>query len=276
MRAKRIRQVNVLELDQAMYNSTYQVGLEMANWLNASMHICMLETREQKEYLNALYGSNADRTKVITRNQIEDIINDVQVKGELIDLGFSMDHFAEEDSINEIFNELTIDESLSILGYNKSTKHKQVLKKLLKTDLGNPLLLVPMGTQLSSFHKIIVPFEPEFVTKKKLANLKWYADQLGVMIDFVHFKKKGEGNEIIKLREIYEMIFYWIDDLEFSSEVKFRFPIADNLNAGLQDYLKDQSNYLLCVIDNEIKKTISTANTNKECLMDIKEPVVIL
>ena len=169
-----------------------------------------------------------------------------------------------------------MDESLSILGYNKSTKHKAVLKRLLKTDLGNPLMLIPMGREVKNFHKIIVPFEPEYVTKKKLSNLKWYADQLGVMIDFVHFKQKGERAEMLALREIYETIFYWVDDLEFSSEVKFRFPISDNLNTGLEEYLAGQENYLLCVIDNEVKKAISTTSSNKECLMDIKEPVVIL
>lgn len=276
MGAKRIRQINVLELDQAMYNSTYQVGLEMANWLNASMHICMLESKEQKEFLNDVYGVEKNKSHVINRNQIEDIINDVQVKGELIDLGFSIDHFDEGDSVKEIFSELSLDESLSVLGYNKSAKHKEVLKKLLKFDLGNPLMLIPMGETIKNFHRIVVPFEPEFVTKRKLQNLKWYADQLGVMVDFIHFKKKGESREMTRYNDIYETIFSWVDELNFTSEVKFRFPIADNLNIGLTEYLKDQENYLLCVIDSHIRGNISTSKSNKECLMDIKETVVIL
>jgi len=276
MRVKRIRQVNVVELDQAMYSSTYQVGLELANWLNASMHVCMLETKEQKEFVASVYGKGENRSHLINRGQVEDIINDVKVKGELFNVNYSIDHFDENDSFNEIFSEISIDESLSILGYNKSSKHKAVLKRLLKTDLGNPLMLIPMGKEVKNFHKIIVPFEPEYVTKKKLSNLKWYADQLGVMVDFVHFKQKAERAEMLALREIYETIFYWVDDLEFSSEVKFRFPISDDLNAGLEEYLAEQENYLLCVIDNEVKKAISTNASNTECLMDIKEPVVIL
>lgn len=275
MRAKRIRQVNVLELDQAMYNSTYQMGLEMANWLNASMYICMLESKEQKEYINSVYGIEENKAPIINRNQVEDIIDNVRLKGELIDLGYSIDHFDENDSINDIFAEISIDESFSILGYNKSSKHKTVLKKLLKQDLGNPLMLMPMGKEIKNFHRIIVPFEPEYVTKKKLISLKWYADQLGVMVDFVHFKEKSEVSEIIRMREIYEVIFSWVDDLEFSSEVQFMFPFAENLNAGLEEYLANQDNYLVCIIDNEVKKSISTNNTNKECLTDIKEPLVI-
>lgn len=276
MNVRRIRQVNVLELDQAMYNSTYQVGLELANWLNASMNICMLETKEQGEFIKAVYGDEKEGPRKARRNQIDGIINDVKVKGELIDFGYSVDHFDENDSIKEIFGQLTIDESLSILGYNKSLKHKQVLKKLLNEDLGNPLMLIPMDKQVKTFHRLIVPFEPEYVTKRKLSQLKWYTEQLGVMIDFVHFKSHQTTEEKMKLREIYEVIYYWVEDLQFSNKVNFRFPTANNLNEGLIEYLKNEENYLLCVIDSEIKKAISTSHLNKTCLMDIKEPLVII
>tara|TARA_B110000211_G_C14018023_1_gene526250 strand:+ start:565 stop:1395 length:831 start_codon:yes stop_codon:yes gene_type:complete len=276
MSTKRIRQINVIELDQAMYSSTYEVGLEMANWLNASMHVCMLETKEQKAYLNEIYGIDKNRSHIINRDQVEEIIKKVQKSNGLLDLGFSIEHFDEEDSIERVFKELSIDESLSVLGYNKSTKHKEVLKKLLKVDFDNPLLLVPMGKTLKTFHKIIVPFEPEFVTKRKLEKLKWYTEQLGVMIDFVHFKKKGESREMGRYNHLYETIFSWVDELKFNSEVKFRFPKSDNLNSGLTEYIKDKDNYLLCVIDSHIRASLSTSKNNKECLMDIKEPVVIL
>lgn len=272
---KRIRQINVLELDQAMYDSTYEVGLELSNWLNAPMHVCMLESQEQKQFVRQVYGQDDDKSHTINKNQIESIINGVRNKGGLFDLGFSMEHFDEDDSVNDIFKELSLDESLSVLGYNKSEKHKDVLKKLLKYDLGNPLMLVPMGESLKNFHRIIVPFQPEYVTKSKLKKLKWYADQLGVMVDFVHFDESIDKSKKAK-EQLYDTIYSWVNELKFNSEVKFRFPIADNLNLGLKDYLRDQENYLLCIIDSHIKGRISTSKQNSECLMDIKETVVIL
>lgn len=276
MKERRIRQVNVLELDQAMYISTYQVGLEMANWLNASMHICMLETQEKKEFVSSVFGDGEMNSQFINKNEIEGIINDVVVKGELVNFGYSLNHFEENDSIKNIFGQLTLDESFSILGYNKSIKHKQVLKKLLKEELGNPLMLVPMDKELKNFHRLVIPFEPEYVTKKKLIQLKWYADQFGVMVDFVHFQKPTDSFDKEQLKDIYNMIYAWVDELKFSSTVSFRFPNAKNLNEGLVDYLKDLENYIVCVIDNEIKKSISTSISNRACLMDIKEPVVII
>lgn len=276
MRARRIRQINVLELDQAIFQSTYKIGLEMANWLNASLHICMLESSERTEFINSVYGNEENKSHFINRKQVEDIINHVKVKDELNVFGYSIDHFDENDPVKKIFEEISIDESFSILGYNKSSKHKLVLKNILDSDLGNPLMLVPMGKEIHGFHKIVVPFNPQYVTKKKLTSLKWYADQLGVMIDFVHFNQEKEANEMIKINKICEVMFSWIEDLGFSSKINFRFLNADNLNIGLQDYLKTQNNYFLCIIDNDTKRSISTNKINKECLTDIKEVVVIL
>lgn len=270
MKPKRIRQINILELDQALYSSTYEVGLEMANWLNASMHVCMLESFERKSLEKGNSNSNTSRSFV------EDIINDISVKGELINLGVSFDQFDEKQSIKEVFGELSLNESLSILGYNKSPKHKEVLKKLIKNDLGNPLLLVPMGKELENFHKIIVPFDPEYVTKKKLSSLKWISDQLGLMIEFVHFKQNDTPLPI-EIREICEVINYWIEDLGFNANIQFDFPYSMNLNEGLKTYLAGRNNYLLCIIDKKTKSSISLASSlNEECLMDIKEPVVVL
>lgn len=274
MKTRRIRQINVLELDQAMYSSTYQYGLEMANWLNASMHVCMLESQEQREFSRGVYGPDSTSAHLITRNQIEGIINEVKVKGELMDLGLSIRHFDEEESIKNIFQEITLAESFAILGYNKSTRHKEVLKRLLKFDLGNPLMLVPMGKDLSTFHKMVVPFQPQFVTKKKLANLKWYADQLGVMIEFVHFKQSGEDND--NLTNLLETIFTWIKELDFYNSIQFKSVVSTGVKEGLNKYLEGEENYLVCIIDNAIRSLISTSSTNKECLMDIKETVVIL
>lgn len=276
MEAGRIRQVNVFELDQAMYNSTYRIGLELAEWFNASMHICMLETNEQKEFYSALGGEFGKKAHDLNRNQIQDIIDNVKVKGDLLDLGYSMNHFHEDESIQKIFSELSVDESLSILGYNKSEKHKQVLKKLLDFDLGSPLMLIPMNKEMELFHKLIVPFEPEYVTKEKLAKLKWYTDQLGVMVDFVHFKKKSKKEDLVKLKLTYDNLFKWIDELKFSSAVNFRIPSVNKLHEGLSEFLKDQKNYILCVLDDEIKKFISTSSGNSKCIMDIKETLVII
>lgn len=276
MGTKRIRKINVLEIEGAVYDSTFEVGMEMSNWLNASMHVCMIETKEQKEFYKECYGSEEHKTHLISRLHIEEIMQNVQNRSQLLNNGYSIDHFDEKVEVKEFFKELTLDECFSVLGYNKSSKHKEVLKKLLQTDLENPLMLVPMGKIVKNYHRIVVPFEPLFVTKKKLKQLKWYADQLGVMVDFVHFKKKGERKEMMRLNHVYETIFSWVDELNFSGKVKFRFPISDKLNEGLKEYLRGQQNYLLCVIDDHIKSYISTSSTNEECLMDIKEPVVII
>ena len=129
MKSKRIRQINILELDQALYNSTYEVGLEMTNWLNASMHVCMLESFETKSLKSHLSQEKS------AKNFVEEIINDVLKKEELFNHGVSYDYFDENQPIRDIFNKLSADESLSVLGYNKSTKHKEVLKKILTEDL---------------------------------------------------------------------------------------------------------------------------------------------
>lgn len=276
MKTPRIRSVNVLELDQAIFDSTYQISLELANILKASLHVSMLHTKEQKEFYETIYGSDFIESQGINENQISNILSEVKKRGGLLDFGFSIEHFNEEDSIRQIFGKLSPEESLSVLGYNKSPKHQKILKKLLKHDLGNPIMLIPIGKKVESFHKLIVPFDPEFITKRKLINLKWYADQFGVMIDFVHFKKTFEEAEKNQLKEVYDMIFDWINTIGFSNIVHFRFPISNSLNEGLKDYLKDQSNYLLCILDNQIKKSICTSSSSNECLTDIKEAVVIL
>lgn len=243
----------------------------MANWLNASMHVCMIESEEGKAF------ANSSNLVTPAKQIVEDIIDNVVVQGELINLGLSFNEFGEQDSLKDVFSKSSINESLSILGYNKSQRHKDVLKKLIKDDLGSPLLLIPMGKEINNFHKMVVPFEPEFVTKRKLADLKWVSDQLGVAIDFVHFKREKDQEELISLSEIYEIINYWIEDLDFTSKINFKFPKGDALNSGLENYLHGQENYLLCVIDKHIKNSISiSSNPTDECLMDIKEPVVIL
>ena len=76
---------------------------------------------------------------------------------------------------------------------------------------------------------------------------------------------------------VYKTIQNWVDDLNFCSKVTFQYITAINLNTGLKDYVKNQESYFICIIDREIKKSISTSFIpNEECLMDIKEPVVIL
>ena len=276
MEAGRIRQVNVFELDQAMYNSTYRIGLELAEWFNASMHICMLETNELKDFYSSMGDGFQSKAQEINRNQIQDIIDNVKVKGDLLNLDYSLNYYPEDESFKKIFSELSLDESLSILGYNKSEKHKEVLKKLLDYDLGSPLMLIPMNKEMELFHKLIVPFEPDYVTKEKLSKLKWYTDQLGVMVDFVHFKKKSNKEDLVKLKLTYDNLFKWVDELGFASTVNFRIPSVNKLHEGLSDFLRGQENYILCVLDDEIKKSISTSVGNSKCIMDIKETLVII
>jgi hypothetical protein len=271
VKTRRIRRINILELDHALYNSTYNAGLEMANCFNASIHVCILESEENKMFnQNQWIG-------VSSKKFVENLIDDASENRQLLKLGLSFDEFSENKPLKDIFNGLLLNESVTMLGYNKSFRHKEVLNRLIKEELGSPLMLIPNGKDVKSFHKIVVPFEPEFVTKKKLLGLKWIVDQLGVMVDFVHVKKQNYSHQVEGLDDVFELVKNWVEDLGFCSKITFKCITGENFHSALGNYIKKQKNCFICIVDRQIKNTISLSfSNNEECLMDIKEPVVIL
>lgn len=243
----------------------------MSNCFNASLRVCILESEENKAF------NRNEWIGVSSKTFVENLINDVSANRQLVKLGVSFDEFSENQPLKDVFSGLSLNETLSILGYNKSFRHKEVLKRLIKEEIGYPLMLIPNGKDVKSFHKIVVPVEPGFVTKKKLLGLKWIVDQLGVMVDFVHVKKQNYSFEFKGLDDVFDLVRNWVEDLGFCSKVKFEYITGEGLNDALKNYIKNQKSCFICIIDRQIKNTISLSSANnEECLMDIKEPVVIL
>lgn len=267
LKLDRVRCIEILELADKFDPYTANLAVELANWLNAKLSFTMIK--------NVIDKSLQANFNEITME--EDEVNEVhsrrkkiaKIQEDLfslpIELGFDFLTLEDRNDIQKWLSHSSADVFL-ISGLLKDVQfgwRASLLSYLDKSSMV-PIAIVPEGEISLNFHTLIVPYHLDLLTDEKLILLKWFVEQMGLLVEFVHITNDEEAKEDFELTDKSEKAMQHIEEYFNYNLVKFYFPRNNNFIAGLNHFLKHKNNYIIAFIDEFGKNAYLGKGISKE------------
>jgi hypothetical protein len=252
LKLDRIRSIEILELADKFDHNTANLSIELANWLNSKLSFTLIKNVIDKSIntsLSEFYFEEDEVSEVhARRKKLAEIQNDLISLP--LELGFDFLNFDDQKDIKSWLSNSEADLIL-VSGYLKDIQigwRASLLSQISQSS--NALLAIaPAGIINLNFHTLIVPYHLDSLSEEKLMILKWFVEQMGLLVEFVHVVLDEEATEEFELTDKCERAMSMIEEYFNNNLVKFYFPRSIDLNTGLQKFLKHKSNYIMAYID---------------------------
>lgn len=259
MLERRIRTINFIDFKEAIYASTISYGLELSNWLNADVQFSLI--------------SQNDAVKLNEQEkQLESLIKSISIGNELLAPKMRFSAIKNTDDFSGGFDHEVCSESLSLMGFNNSGPHRKLLTAVLKHKRNHPLLLLPRGQVFANIHQLILPFSPEYLTKRSLKQIHWVCEHFGMQLVLAVAHDSNTAHEA----EIIALIKQWIAELDFTTKVKFKMLPIPNALKGVKMFFGTNNNCLLALADKKVKSQVLPYFQKEDFSAFWKQPLLLL
>ena len=252
MKIDRIRGIEILELADKFDPLTANLSVELANWLNSSLSFTLIRNVIDKS-IDESFNKMDDKQDQVNevharRKKLHEIQQDLFSLP--LELGFDFLNLEDRKDIQKWLANLGPD-MIIISGFLKDMRlgWRASLISHIHQSSSAILAIAPPGKVSLNFHTLIVPYHLDSLSDEKLTVLKWFVEQMGLLVEFVHVVTDDESKEDFELTDKCERAMTLIEGYFNNNLVKFYFPRNNNLNGGLKQFLKHKSNFIISYID---------------------------
>lgn len=257
MRPNRIRNIEVLELADKFDQTTANLSIELANWLNATLSFTLIHSvidkRIERSNLKGIEKKPGEVSEIHSRKKKLDEIQQ-ELLSLPLELGF--DFLTLEDQ-NDIQSWLSVSSSqlIVISADLKDTAFGWSASLISHIHRFSPAIvgIAPAKMEYANFHTLVVPYHFDSLSDEKLKVLKWFVEQMGLLVEFVHVVTSNDTQNNDELTEQMELAMDQIEAYFNNNLVKFYFPRSTNINEGVKTFLNSKSSYIVAFIDDFYK-----------------------
>lgn len=257
MRPNRIRNIEVLELADKFDQTTANLSIELANWLNATLSFTLIHSvidkRIERSNLKGIEKKPGEVSEIHSRKKKLDEIQQ-ELLSLPLELGF--DFLTLEDQ-NDIQSWLSVSSSqlIVISADLKDTAFGWSASLISHIHRFSPAIvgIAPAKMEYANFHTLVVPYHFDSLSDEKLKVLKWFVEQMGLLVEFVHVVTSNDTQNNDELTEQMELAMDQIEAYFNNNLVKFYFPRSTNINEGVMTFLNSKSSYIVAFIDDFYK-----------------------
>ena len=257
MRPNRIRNIEVLELADKFDQTTANLSIELANWLNATLSFTLIHSvidkRIERSNLKGIEKKPGEVSEIHSRKKKLDEIQQ-ELLSLPLELGF--DFLTLEDQ-NDIQSWLSVSSSqlIVISADLKDTAFGWRASLISHIHRFSPAIvgIAPAKMEYANFHTLVVPYHFDSLSDEKLKGLKWFVEQMGLLVEFVHVVTSNDTQNNDELTEQMELAMDQIEAYFNNNLVKFYFPRSTNINEGVMTFLNSKSSYIVAFIDDFYK-----------------------
>jgi len=257
LRPNRIRNIEVLELADKFDQTTANLSIELANWLNATLSFTLIHSvidkRIERSNLKGIEKKPGEVSEIHSRKKKLDEIQQ-ELLSLPLELGF--DFLTLEDQ-NDIQSWLSVSSSqlIVISADLKDTAFGWSASLISHIHRFSPAIvgIAPAKMEYANFHTLVVPYHFDSLSDEKLKVLKWFVEQMGLLVEFVHVVTSNDTQNNDELTEQMELAMDQIEAYFNNNLVKFYFPRSTNINEGVMTFLNSKSSYIVAFIDDFYK-----------------------
>ena len=252
MKIDRIREIEILELADKFDPLTANLSVELANWLNSTLSFTLIRNVIDKSIDESFYQIDKEEDQVSEVHARRKKLNEIQqdLFSLPLELGFDFLNLEDQRDIQKWLANLGAD-MIVVSGFLKDMRlgWRASLISHIHQSSSAIVAVAPSGEMSLNFHTLIVPYHLDSLSDEKLTVLKWFVEQMGLLVEFVHVVTDDENTEDFELTDKCERAMTHIEEYFNNNLVKFYFPRNKNLNGGLKQFLKHKSNYIISYID---------------------------
>ncbi|MDC3220498.1 hypothetical protein OAT71_01660 [Flavobacteriales bacterium] len=257
MRPNRIRNIEVLELADKFDQTTANLSIELANWLNATLSFTLIHSvidkRIEKSNLKGVEKNPGEVSEIHSRKKKLDEIQQ-ELLSLPLELGFDFLTIEDQTDIKDWLSVsssqliiITADLTDTAFGWRASLISH--IHRFSKAIVG----IAPSKMDYANFHTLVVPYHFDSLSDEKLKVLKWFVEQMGLLVDFVHVVTNNDTRTNDELTEQMELAMDQIESYFNNNLVKFYFPRSSNVNEGIKIFLNSKSSFIVAFIDDFYK-----------------------
>lgn len=255
--SNRIRNIEVLELADKFDQTTANLSIELANWLNATLSFSLIHSVIDKGIgkgsLRGIDKSPGEVSEIHSRKKKLDEIQQDLLSLPL-ELGFDFLTLEDQNDIQKWLN-VSPAELLLISADLKETSFGWCASLISHIHRFSPAIIgvAPAKMDYVNFHTLVVPYHFDSLSDEKLKALKWFVEQMGLLVEFVHVVPDSDQRSNDELTDQMELAMDQIESFFNNNLVKFYFPRSKNINTGVKQFLINKSSFIVAFIDDFYK-----------------------
>lgn len=255
--SNRIRNIEILELADKFDQTAANLSIELANWLNATLSFSLIHSVIDKGInkgdLKGVGKSPGEVSEIHSRKKKLDEIQQDLLSLPL-ELGFDFLTLEDQNDIQKWLN-VSPAELLLISADLKDTSFGWRASLISHIHRFSPAIIgvAPSRMDYSNFHTLVVPYYFDSLSDDKLKALKWFVEQMGLLVEFVHVVTDSDQRSDDELTDQMEIAMDQIESFFNNNLVKFYFPRNKDVNTGVKQFLNNKSSYIVAFIDDYYK-----------------------
>lgn len=257
MATNRIRSIEVLELADKFDPTTANLSIELANWLNATLSFTLIHSlidkRIERSNLKGIDKNTGEVSEIHSRKKMLDEIQQ-ELLSLPLELGFDFLTLEDQSDINSWLS-VTDAQLLIISADLKDTAFGWRASLISHIHRLSPAIVgvAPATMEYGNFHTLVVPYHFDSLSDDKLRVLKWFVEQMGLLVEFVHVVTDNDPRSNDELTDRMEIAMDQIENFFNNNLVKFYFPRSKDINQGVKSFLNNKSSYIVAFIDDIYK-----------------------
>jgi hypothetical protein len=247
----------VLELADKFDLTTANLSIELANWLNATLSFTLIHSvidkRIEKSNLKGVEKNPGEVSEIHSRKKKLDEIQQ-ELLSLPLELGFDFLTIEDQTDIKDWLS-VSSSQLIVISADLKDTAFGWRASLISHIHCFSPAIvgIAPSKMDYANFHTLVVPYHFDSLSDEKLKLLKWFVEQMGLLVEFVHVVTNNDTKTNDELTEQMELAMDQIESYFNNNLVKFYFPRSSNVNEGVKIFLNSKSSYIVAFIDDFYK-----------------------